>query len=139
MSVAALEDIEVAARAAGKIVVALAGPQHVGRARPDQRIVVEAGRALLVDDLHRHAEAVPHDAVGEDDRVDAGVELLAAGEIVVELAQELVAQPDGPRAAVELEDQVLALAARPDVARQDVGETQLVGVAGVPVVDDVVA
>ncbi len=114
LTVAALEDVDVPAGPARHEVVVLAAPQYVAGTRPDQVVAVRSRRTLLVDHLHRHAEAVPDHSVGKDDGVDAALELLARAGVVVELAEDLVDQQDGVGAPLDgdREDQVLPLAGR---------------------------
>ncbi len=139
LSVAGLEDIDVPAGAAAHVIVALAPPEDVGRTRAHQIVVELSGGALPVEHLHRHAETVPGHAVREHDGADAGIDPLAVAEELVVLAEELVGQANGVGAATDLQDQIFAVSDRLDVGREHVGEAQLVSVAEVLVVDEVVA
>ncbi len=139
MPVARLENVGIAAGAAAEVVVAPAAEEDVARPRPVMGIGDVLRGAVEIDHRERHAVTVPDHAVGEDDVVDAGLQPRAVVKDRIQLAEELVDDPDEVGSGVVEEDQVLPVPHRPDLVRVDQYEPQLVDVTEVEIVDVVVA
>ena len=138
LPVTAFIDIGVPSGPAAQEIVAEAAEQNVPGPRPEIGVGLVKRRAIEVDDLERHAVAVPDLTVSKDDVVDTGLQLHAVGEVDVPLAEELVRQAHEIRAVIVEEDQVFAVAHGVDILGPQMCKAKLVVVSQIPVVDDVV-